>query len=763
MNRCSKCNNELVADARFCNICGTPAPKAPTTPTGGLKRTIHPDIRRVRPLREGQIPKTTIEFTSVKAGQAAEKQKAGSPGGAPKTAAPTKEIADAVTSALPDSTASAPAKTLLPTPANDAPVKTTPPSTVEETPAKTSPLPAPDSAPAKTSPLPAPTPGAGRVPGIIRPIVTTASLRQNAPPAPGQAPLSPSSPPPAPNPVSPPPAVPNTPALPRAQTPPADNIKFPRPVYTPVPNSLAQDNQRLAERPKQGPVVPRPSMPTPPNGKNNAGWQQAQRATPNAGVPLTPLSSLHDMPTNYLELHNGNGANGAADREDYPLFSPESFAYTSKAAEHWRNSWRDLQNAEAGPADDVSKGQASVPAPLAARQNSFIRMRAIKQKQDASEKNFGFWVTLFLMICLIGGLGAYIVYSYLPGLSLGAAHITQPNGAQQPSLTVAGTSSQTFTSGQSLRAHGEHFGANDSIHFLLDSTTPILTSGGRELSVQADNQGAFDVTIAVGKSWAPGTHIIQALDTQTNQSAYLDIEVNPGGTPVSNGNSTDLTFTLNGQTIKQLSFTAQIGQLAPPTQRITFTNTSGAVMQWTAVASTDHNLSWLTIVDGDFAGQLDIQQPHSMGISVNPAGLPVTPTGKPAYRGQIIFTINGNRQLTLPVQLTIIDATPEMVFSPNPLVATAKSDGTCGSDVTLTFINLGTVVINWSANPDLQNNIQFINGANVVTERGLLQPSGMDGDTQVVTLRCSGVKAGDKYHVAVYANSTQFSEIVLIE
>jgi hypothetical protein len=83
--------------------------------------------------------------------------------------------------------------------------------------------------------------------------------------------------------------------------------------------------------------------------------------------------------------------------------------------------------------------------------------------------------------------------------------------------------------------------------------------------------------------------------------------------------------------------------------------------------------------------------------------------------------------------------------------------------VTLTFINLGTVVINWSANPDLQNNIQFINGTGVVTERGLLQPSGMDGDTQVVTLRCSGVKAGDKYHVAVYANSTRFSEIVLIE
>src|SRR5713226_4755321 len=242
MNRCSKCNIELVADARFCNICGTPVPTAPATPTGGLKRTIHPDIRRVRPLREGQtitaslapdapnapqapdapqtstpikprswnerdnkaaetgsdtpetaaatpaqqkqntprpsippviIPKTTIEFTSVKAGQAAEKQKAGSPDSAPKTAAPTKEIADAVTSALPDSSSSTPAK---------------------------------------TSPLPAPTSGVGRVAGIIRPIVTTASLRQNAPVAPGQTPPPPSSPPPppppAPNPVSPQPAVP---------------------------------------------------------------------------------------------------------------------------------------------------------------------------------------------------------------------------------------------------------------------------------------------------------------------------------------------------------------------------------------------------------------------------------------------------------------------------------------------------------------------------------------------------------------------------
>src|SRR5581483_4660057 len=139
--------------------------------------------------------------------------------------------------------------------------------------------------------------------------------------------------------------------------------------------------------------------------------------------------------TNYHELQkrNSNGANSTANRQELPLFSPESFAYTSKAAEHWRSSWRDLQNAEAGPAEDVSKGQASVPAPLAARKESFLRLRAIrsKQTQDAGERNFAFWVTLFLMICLIGGLAAYIVYSYLPGTS-GADRITQPASAPSP-------------------------------------------------------------------------------------------------------------------------------------------------------------------------------------------------------------------------------------------------------------------------------------------------------------------------------------------
>ncbi len=780
MNRCSKCNNELVAGARFCNICGTPVPAAsasPETPAApaaptGLKRTINPDIRRVRPLREGKtttdlhasdasqaatpvkpgtpdkpgdsagsnapepkaateqkqdtprlsnspnppfIPKTTIEFTSVKVGQASEKQKPAPLGGTPKTTAQAKEADDIATSPLPDS-----------------------------------PAPAPD----KTVPLPPPNAGSSRAPGIIRPIVTSASLRQNTPPPPGQTP---------PNPMSPLPAVPNTPPVPGEKTPQTDNARFPRPVNTPTPGSRAQDNQRQAEGFKSGPVPPRQQGQ--PAINNNAPRQQT-RFNAGAPPPQTPQPSLHEMPTNYLQLQNGNGngANSTANRQELPLFSPESFAYTSKAAQHWRSSWRDLQNAEAGPADDVSKGQATVPAPLANRKDSFLRLRAIRSKQkqqDGGEKNFGFWVTLFLMICLIGGLAAYIVYSYLPNTS-GAVRITQPAGSQQPSFNVVGSSSQTFTRGQSLRAHGDHFGANDPIKFLLDSTTPALASNGSPLSTQSDSQGSFDVTILVDKNWAVGSHVIAATDTRAKLSAYIDIQVNPDSSPVTSSNNSDLAFTLNGQPVDHLSFTAQIGQPAPPAQRITFTNISGTPMQWSAVASAAQNLNWLAILDSDYAGQLDISQPHTMGISVNPAGLAVTPAGKAPYRGQIVFTINGNTQLTLPVQLTIIDATPEMVFSPNPLVVTANADGTCQSGATLTFINLGTTVIHWSANPDNPGIIQFVNDKGIVTEQGFLQPSGMDGDTEVVTLRCSGVKTGGTYKVHVFANSSSFLEIVQI-
>src|ERR1700730_13202437 len=56
MNRCEKCKNQLVANSRFCNICGTPQVTSPSSmnPT----RTIQPDIKRVHPGREHRADAT---------------------------------------------------------------------------------------------------------------------------------------------------------------------------------------------------------------------------------------------------------------------------------------------------------------------------------------------------------------------------------------------------------------------------------------------------------------------------------------------------------------------------------------------------------------------------------------------------------------------------------------------------------------------------------------------------------------------------------
>ncbi|HKV00932.1 MAG TPA: hypothetical protein VJQ26_02340, partial [Ktedonobacteraceae bacterium] len=48
-----------------------------------------------------------------------------------------------------------------------------------------------------------------------------------------------------------------------------------------------------------------------------------------------------------------------------------------------------------------------------------------------------------------------------------------------------------------LTLHGEHFGANDTITFLLDSTTPIKDENGNIISVRASDSGGFDVLIPI--------------------------------------------------------------------------------------------------------------------------------------------------------------------------------------------------------------------------------------------------------------------------
>lgn len=65
-----------------------------------------------------------------------------------------------------------------------------------------------------------------------------------------------------------------------------------------------------------------------------------------------------------------------------PSFSQQA---TSEAAERWRRSWRERQRAEAAPALDVPRGQASVPSPLSQRE-SMLRLRAVRLSRTKEER-----------------------------------------------------------------------------------------------------------------------------------------------------------------------------------------------------------------------------------------------------------------------------------------------------------------------------------------------------------------------------------------
>ena len=441
-----------------------------------------------------------------------------------------------------------------------------------------------------------------------------------------------------------------------------------------------------------------------------------------AALPETPTPDL--LKTQLL--YNGNNGNSQVLQNGaMPLFSPESLAYTSMAAEHWRNSWKDRQYAEAGPAEGVSRGQASVPTPLLAMQNSFVRMRAIvfKQEQATRKVSFGFWVTILLMICMVAGLGAYIFYSYLPNASENAAHTSQPAAGQSPTLRIAGAPSTTVKIGQKLQIAGSNFGPHDAINFLLDATTPITGADGKPLGAQADAQGTFEVTIPITHDWPIGAHSIQAVDSAARQSSYLNIQIIPGAKPVTN--SPNLSIMLNGQPIKLLSFAKQVGQPDPAAQRITITNTSAAVLNWTATVTT----SWLSIEDNNNLGQLAVSQPLSIGIGVDTSGLGTSPPNQP-YRGQVLFTINNNEVLTLPVQLQIKDAKPELTFSPNPIVVVSRPDGSCQPGASLTLINLGTTVQNWKLGVDgpTGNRLHFLINGQIITSGQLEEKLGQSLD-----------------------------------
>src|SRR5215472_10460229 len=428
MNHCHKCNTELPMEARFCNVCGTrqaaaePQSEAPQPSSTKLltpTRTIQPGAKRRganNPIRPKTIARPVVYPSRP------------TNGGSKSSALPPLHD--------PSQSTSAP----LPL-APAAPVNSSSPAIQPET---SKPTEQPD----RSMPADPQVAGASanaeinshtlsqpqgepstpvRTPGIIRPVGSPSSARTIIP-------------------ARPDPSRTITAAQQLEQAP----AKASMPAST-LPGVYGQSKQ-LAELPPQ-------------QGSSDIAQvsQQEQMA------PSKQRSSLYDLDkvaTSRLSTEYTNGQNSLADEETMHLLSPESFAATSKAGEHWRKSWSDRQYAEGGPAKDVSRGHASVASPLMAMQHSFARIGAIartnKSQQNRRNSNLSFWITLFLMICLIGGLGAYITATYLPNSPLGATHVAPSAKAPQPSLTIQGTSTAAFERGQTIHLHGEYFGINDT-------------------------------------------------------------------------------------------------------------------------------------------------------------------------------------------------------------------------------------------------------------------------------------------------------------
>src|SRR5579859_5152628 len=201
--------------------------------------------------------------------------------------------------------------------------------------------------------------------------------------------------------------------------------------------------------------VPTPTRTIRPLVTHQRQVPPAVQALP-AHAPLT--LPMEDLSTDHIPIVVVKGKPQLLDTHERldQMKGDESFVATSIAAEHWRTSWRNRQRTEAGPATTVSRGHSSVPEPLLAMQQSLLRMRAIIPHQTKQLTGPGFWITIILILCIIGGLVAYIISTYLP-VAGKPVHVNTHIAAQQPTLIIQESPLATFAQGQMLRLYEENF------------------------------------------------------------------------------------------------------------------------------------------------------------------------------------------------------------------------------------------------------------------------------------------------------------------
>lgn len=564
-------------------------------------------------------------------------------------------------------------------------------------------------------------------------------------------------------PVLPPPMaqIPQTPAVStKGQTNPSIPARpvpshIQQPTQTHITPAHLMAIQQSPSAPSTPPALPTPAAPLSPLSPQTARVQQGQQNAPIQGA----WNHAQTTSAQPMKPYQGQQVQQRQTEPPRPVTSnttrsAESFVATRDAAERWRTSWRNKQRSEAGPATEVSRGQSSVPEPLMAMQHSLARIRAIVKPQQRKKHSSVFRVITILMACLMLGLGTFILSTYTGNSATNKTVSTRPT-IPPPSLSIQGPQSATIQVGQMLHVHGDNFDSGDPILFLLDGANSISGTNGREIAIQASNQGTFDVDLPVATSWSTGPHVIEAEDNKTGQTAYLSIQI--GSTTLTSVNS------VRGLALSQshLNFQAYIGQGDPKEQFITLTNSSNAPIPWTAKAVTDDSLNWLVVDPTTTGGTINAGSTAQVGIETTVGSLK---NNMPPYTGDILLSINGQEQLVVPVTLLVRDSV-EWIFSPNPVTGVlSPQGGTCKANATLTLINLGNVPVFWHiiTSNAVTNHIQFVlNGK--LDMQGVLYPSSQGNDTLVLTLACNNVQNGASYPFTIDTNGTLWNSTVLIQ
>ena len=408
-------------------------------------------------------------------------------------------------------------------------------------------------------------------------------------------------------------------------------------VRQPAPVASLPTTPQPWAPPQQGPSSRGQQTPAPPQEqvrRQNQGTEYVQEQVIRTSTP--PLQN--NVPNTPLEPLQWN----VAARPNTPTVNQENHIATSKAAQHWRQSWLDRQHDEAGPAVGVSRGQAVVREPLLVMQNSIARMRAIilpKNGKSAKDSRLGFMLPAAILVCLIGILGIYIFSTY-SSASLSTSLASSGMGGGEPTLTMKNTKTTTVAAGQPVRVHGEHFGANDTILFSLDGTQ-VKDVGGKPASAQSNDRGTFDATIPTAQ--LAGEYVLQAQDTHTGQHGFLTIQTTVSTTTnVIKLSATSLAFTL--------PLRHNMGQ------DVSITNTSDTAISWQAVAVSDNQAGWLLLTGGKTGDTLDAGKTDTIHVSTLTAGLAGN-TKKHPYTGEVIITVAGQGQVVLPIKLVLIDPT----------------------------------------------------------------------------------------------------------